>query len=317
MTVFDVFNGDADGICSLLQLRQVEPVAATKITSVKRDIALLSRVCAQPGDRITVLDIAMEKNIEPLRVCLEAGASVFYIDHHYPGDIPNHEGLTTLIDTAPEISTSALVNNHLQGARAGWAVVGCFGDNLDKTAEKIAATLGRPVDLSRWKELGVLINYNGYGASVADLHFPPEDLYQRLLPYADPESCLADDSDLIEVLRTAYNDDMRNAELAPRLLAEEKIVVVVLPNEPWARRVSGVYGNYLANGAPNCVHAVLTEIESGYLVSVRAPLNNRTGADKVCRQFATGGGRAAAAGINCLRAEELDNVIAALRRQYA
>ena len=25
MTIYDVFNGDADGICALLQLRQIEP----------------------------------------------------------------------------------------------------------------------------------------------------------------------------------------------------------------------------------------------------------------------------------------------------
>ena len=38
----------------------------------------------------------------------------------------------------------------------------------------------------------------------------------------------------------------------------------------------------------------------GYVVSVRAPLNNKTGADELCRQFETGGGRKAAAGINHL-----------------
>jgi hypothetical protein len=36
------------------------------------------------------------------------------------------------------------------------------------------------------------------------------------------------------------------------------------------------------------------------VVSVRAPLNNKTGADELCRQFETGGGRKAAAGINHL-----------------
>ena len=64
--------------------------------------------------------------------------------------------------------------------------------------------------------------------------------------------------------------------------------------------MSGVYGNDLANQSPDRAHAVLTDIDGGYLVSVRAPLNNRSGADEVCRQFDTGGGRAAAAGINKL-----------------
>jgi hypothetical protein len=36
----------------------------------------------------------------------------------------------------------------------------------------------------------------------------------------------------------------------------------------------------------------------------------------VCSQFATGGGREAAAGINCLPVEELDQLIGALAAEY-
>ena len=35
MADFDVFNGDADGICALVQLRQVEPRDSKLITGVK------------------------------------------------------------------------------------------------------------------------------------------------------------------------------------------------------------------------------------------------------------------------------------------
>ena len=45
---YDVFNGDADGICALLQLRLEEPLVSTRITGIKRDIALLERVHAVP-----------------------------------------------------------------------------------------------------------------------------------------------------------------------------------------------------------------------------------------------------------------------------
>jgi len=38
----------------------------------------------------------------------------------------------------------------------------------------------------------------------------------------------------------------------------------------------------------------------GYRVSVRAPYNRKQGADDLCRQFQSGGGRKAAAGINQL-----------------
>lgn len=317
MAAYDVFNGDADGICALLQLRQYQPLASTLITGVKRDIALLDRVEAGAGDSVTVLDVSLDKNREPLERMLAAGARVFYVDHHHPGEIPDSDLLTPIINIAPEVSTSALINGHLDGAGAPWAVVGCYGDNLDKTAERIAATLSGVGDLARWRALGVLINYNGYGAQVDDLHFRPEDLYQRLLPHASPDDCLQDDPDLINTLSAAYDDDMRLAETAPRLVEDDVIAVIELPDAPWARRVSGVYGNYLANYVPDRAHAVLTEIPAGFLVSVRAPLNNRTGADLVCRQFPTGGGRAAAAGINALPADQLDSLIDALRRQYS
>ena len=44
------------------------------------------------------------------------------------------------------------------------------------------------------------------------------------------------------------------------------------------------------------VIAVLTAKDNGnYLVSVREPLSNKTGADELCMRFPTGGGRKAAA----------------------
>ena len=105
MADFDVFNGDADGICALLQLRLDEPRDATLVTGVKRDIKLLARVPARRGDRVTALDISLDKNRDPLVGILEAGADVLYADHHYPGEIPRHENLNALIDTAAEVGT--------------------------------------------------------------------------------------------------------------------------------------------------------------------------------------------------------------------
>jgi len=55
---YDVFNGDADGIIALLQLRLAEPKSSTLITGVKRDIQLLDKVPAQAGDSVTALDIS-------------------------------------------------------------------------------------------------------------------------------------------------------------------------------------------------------------------------------------------------------------------
>ena len=57
MGYFDVFNGDADGICALHQLRLAEPRSSRLITGTKREIKLLDRVQAHPRDEVTVLDI--------------------------------------------------------------------------------------------------------------------------------------------------------------------------------------------------------------------------------------------------------------------
>jgi hypothetical protein len=61
---------------------------------------------------------------------------------------------------------------------------------------------------------------------------------------------------------------------------------------------------------------MLTRKNGGYLVSVRAPLNNKSGADVLCRQFETGGGREAAAGINHLPENDLDRFLSAFRDSF-
>ena len=46
MAFYDIFNGDADGICALHQLRLADPCDARLITGVKREIDLVSRCSA-------------------------------------------------------------------------------------------------------------------------------------------------------------------------------------------------------------------------------------------------------------------------------
>jgi hypothetical protein len=75
MAYFDVFNGDADGMCALLQLRLAEPRDAQRITGLKREIALLQRVRAQAGDTVTVLDISLDANRAALMSMLRRGAA--------------------------------------------------------------------------------------------------------------------------------------------------------------------------------------------------------------------------------------------------
>lgn len=312
MTHHDVFNGDADGICALQQLHLSEPREAVLVTGVKRDIALLQRVCAAAGDRVTALDISFDKNRDACLGLLEQGVSVRYFDHHYAGEIPAHPALEVHIETLPDKGTSLLVDDSLDGAQRGWAVVGTYGDNFDEAAARAAEPLGLAEgDLALLRELGILINYNGYGATVEDLHFHPAALFRSLAPYADPLDFAREDPAFAQ-LRDGYREDMACAEAAELVHPGPRHSYVILPPAPWARRVSGVYANALAQAEPERAHAMLTGLpDGGYLVSVRAPLSTRDGADALCRQFETGGGRKAAAGINRLPEAELDAFIAA------
>ena len=319
MTDFDAFNGDADGICALLQLRNSEPRDSVLVTGVKRDISLLKQVNASAGDRVTTLDISMDKNHADLARILAAEAEVFYVDHHFPGEIPQHPKLTAIINEAADTCTSILVNKHLRGEFCAWAVVGAFGDNLKKSAKALAGNLSVSAEeLTQLENLGIYINYNGYGSDLQDLHFEPVQLYKTLLPYANPLDFMRGGNADFERLETGYQADMSAAQQLQPEVVTDTSAVYMLPNESWARRVSGVFGNDLANQHPGRAHAVVTEKANGnFLVSVRAPLENKSGAVDLCRQFPTGGGRAAAAGINDLPAAHFSEFVGALQKQWS
>jgi hypothetical protein len=85
--------------------------------------------------------------------------------------------------------------------------------------------------------------------------------------------------------------------------------VHLLPDAAWARRVQGEFANELAARSPALAHAVLCEHGAGYSVSVRAPLGRPAGADRLCRRFPGGGGRAGAAGIDLLAVDRLAEFI--------
>lgn len=314
---YDVFNGDADGILSLLQLRLSEPRPnAVRVTGRKRDITLLDRVPAKQGDHVTVLDISMRSNQRDLLRILDAGADVFYVDHHNSGDIPAVNNLTALIDLSPEMCTAILVDDYLSGAHRTWAVTAAFGDNFPKLAREKAAGLDLP--LAALDQLGKLINYNGYGATLDDLFFHPDALYQSLLPYPTPMAFLADKTEVYATLENGYYSDLRQARDAQVMDQSDQGVVIGLADCAASRRISGVYGNQLAQDSPEKAHAILTQDvkDDSYLVSIRAPLARRSGADILAMQFETGGGRAAAAGINRLPRSELSQFIKAFRAAF-
>jgi len=319
---YDIFNGDADGIISLLQLRLANPIESELVTGVKRDIGLLEKLAEKVGlshtDKITVLDISMEKNRAGLVKALDGGTDVFYADHHRTGDIPVSKHLDAHIDLDANTCTALIVDGVLNGEFHYWAITAAYGDNLIAKGDQLSKAAGLSVEQSeQLKELGTLINYNGYGAATEDLHFHPATLYRALLEYPCPFDVFADNSSPFYLLQQAYQEDMDNALAIKSDHQSDKLSLFELPNEPWARRISGVYGNLLANQSPKSAHGVLTENSDGtFTVSLRAPLLNKQGAGDICSQFETGGGRAAAAGINALPKELINDFIQAVEAFY-
>lgn len=318
MSNIDVFNGDADGIVALLQLRWSDPKQSTLVTGVKRDIQLLKKVSVEAFDNVCVLDISAERNSDDLIRILDAGAQVFYVDHHRCGDLPRSPNLVTRIDPDPYQCTSTLVDQYLNGAYRSWAIAAAFGDNLTETAIKLADSLALSEKQTLFlKELGILLNYNGYGREVSDLHYHPAQLFEQLRAYPDPFELMALQDSVFTKLQSAYQQDMAQAKSSPVAYQSDSSVIISLADAPFSRRVSGVYGNELANQNPDRAHGVVTDNgDRTYTVSVRAPINRRGGADEICSQFPSGGGRAAAAGINQLPHDELEHFWQVLNSYY-
>jgi hypothetical protein len=190
-------------------------------------------------------------------------------------------------------------------------VTAAFGDNMAEAARQAAAPLGLPAgQMAQLQSLGECLNYNGYGESLDDLFFDPAELYRQLRPFADPFAFIAESS-AYPTLKNGYRGDMARATAVSATEVREAGRIFMLPAEKWARRISGVFGNQLAVESPAQAHAVLTaRTDGGYVVSVRAPLEARSGADELCSQFDTGGGRKGAAGINLLPESELGRFVA-------
>lgn len=321
---FDVFNGDADGICALIQLRLAQPQAAKLITGIKRDIQLLDKFTASSGDHVTVLDISLQKNSARVNEFLSRGAHIFYVDHHQSGDIPKHPHLKTLINTDSTLCTSLLINQYLKGKYPLWAITAAFGDNINHSAEQLAATLNlNQVQIETLKNLGIYVNYNGYGSCMADLHFAPDKLYLEMAGFQSPFDFISDNHHIFAQLQHGYHEDMANARSINPEYQSDAVAVFILPDTLWARRVNGAFGNDLANLNPSRAHAVITHNpDNSYQVGVRAPAcyknqPNKTGVDELCSAFPSGGGRKAAAGINHLPRDQLNIFIQKFEEFYS
>lgn len=319
MTYIDVFNGDADGICSLVQLRLATPRNAQLVTGIKRDINLLKQVQASVGDEVTVLDISMQKNHTDLERLLSNGAEIFYADHHNPGEQVAHPNLSAYIDVSPTVCTALIVDKYLNGQYHLWAITAAYGDNLTSVADGLSSKYGLSSKQSKvLQELGIYLNYNGYGANLDDLFYHPAALYQACVQFSSPLEIIEQDNKVFDTLQTGYRTDILAAQSEKMFHETTTLSVLILPDETWARRVSGVYSNQLSNENPDRAHLILTQKQDGnYLVSIRAPLNKLAGADEVAAQFKTGGGRKGAAGINVLSEKDIPVLIDLMETRYS
>lgn len=317
MTWHDVFNGDADGLCALHQLRLAEPRDGRLVTGPKRDVRLLARVDAQAGDSVTVLDISLDVNRAALGRLLDRGVDVTWFDHHYAGAIPDHARLSATIDTAPDVCTAMLVDRHLRGRFRAWAVVAAFGDNLRASATRLAATLSLgAAQTDALRDLGEALAYAGCGEIESDLLIAPADLYRTLHRYEEPLR-FATAEPVVAMLANGAHRDLAAARSVARMGSRGRADLYALPDAAWSRRVASHFANDLANRHPARAHVVLTpDARGAWWVSVRAPLEAPHGADRLCRRFPDGGGRAAAAGISGLPATRLDEFLDALEAAY-
>ena len=307
---FDVCNGDADGLCAVVQWRLHAPAQATLVTGLKRDIELLQRVDAGDGDEVLVCDISMQRNRAALQQLLDRGAKVRYFDHHAAGNPPVHPLLELHLNFDHRCCSSLLMDAHLKGEFRNWALVGAYGDNLSDVADALPARLDAH-DRTRLREFGEALNYNAYGEDEGDVRIHPGLLYETLIRYRDPLELLATEkisSDLIEARRA----DLHQAAGQAPFWQSEHASVTLLPDAPWSRRVIGCLANHLAGAQPAQAQVVLRQRSDGdYIVSVRAPLSKPSGAHNLCSRFG-GAGRAAAAGIDRLPASDLPRFIDSL-----
>ena len=316
---FDIFNGDADGIFALHQYRLHDPLPKPfLLTGVKRDICLLSQLedCHQCS--LAVFDISLDSNRASLLKILQQDNKVTYFDHHFAGTKIVNLGLQTHIDTNPTICTSLIVNRVLNNHYGLWAICGAFGDNLPGPAQELAKAFHlNAKKIDSLHQLGELFNYNGYGSTLEDLLFHPRELYEAIKPFTDPFEYL-ENSPQVKILHTTYQADITLAMQEKEIETPGKNRVYYLPDTPWAHRIVGVFSNIKARERTDAAHAIITDNPNGSLrISVRAPLEDRRNADTLCKLYPSGGGRAAAAGINSLPKDSLDLFLNAFHSFYS
>ena len=272
------YNGDADGICSMVQWGLVYGIEGQRVTGVKRDIELLERVNPNPNDEIIVMDISLARNHARAVELSTQGFDITWFDHHLAGD--PIDAIATHIDTSSDVCTARIVEKYL-GVESDWAQVALHGDGLSPHSSK-----------PEFKELGELLNYNGYGADLSDLHFHPDDLLLLCLQAKTPQNFM--DTQAFMTLKNGFESDLSHAQNVSITDG-----YYLLPNEAWARRVVGVMAHRI-NESGDGPHVIAIDKGETLQVSIRGS----EGIGELCKMFG-GGGRATAGGIDALPKSEI------------
>ena len=262
----------------MVQWGLVHGIDGNTVTGVKRDIELLKKISSEDGDEIIVMDISLARNHSKASELIQSDIKMTWFDHHLAGE--PIVGLEAHIDTSSDVCTARIVESYL-GVKSDWAQVALHGDGLSEHSSK-----------PEFKELGELLNYNGYGADLEDLHFHPDELMRICLESQTPASFLQ--TPTFEALRNGFNTDMENVDSVVEIDG-----VYMLPNEAWARRVVGVMAHRINSTGPG-PHVIA--IDKGDVLQIS--LRGRNGIGEICAMFG-GGGRETAGGIDALPKDEI------------
>jgi len=292
-----------------MELSGIKP--QLKVTGLKRDLALVEKLPELTEGEIFGFDLNLGANrAELVRRLAAPGLKVTWFDHHEPGEIPDSPRLTPHINTGFGTCTALIVHKYLEVQDPCWAAMACFGDNMPETAEALLKPMGLTETVFHaLREGGELINYNAYGENAEDVLFQPLAVAECMAPFPDHGDFLRD-SGLIAPLRAQFqNDQILAGDLQPQD-NRGKARIYHLPAQPWARRLGSTFANRTALQYPESALAILHPLQDGsFQVSIRSPREPRgagPAASKLAKEFATGGGRALAAGINSLPASEVD-----------
>lgn len=315
MKYYDLFNGDADGLISLHQYRMFFPKNSKPISGVKRDVKLLRHMLDVKNSNITVFDVSHRSNMDYVEPILAKGNKITWFDHHEADYYITTSNFRMNLDTDPSCCTSWLVDQYIDGAHRPWTIAGAYGDNLDQLVERINPAFSQQT-LDILKEVGQTLNYNGYGYEITDLTVDPVDVYNDMKQYESPFKYYMQ-SETFTTIREQMLQDQRDLNSSEIMYDDTHCQVVLLPETKAAIRYSGIYSNQLTTDNPDKAFAVLTRVEGGYRISIRAPKNAPTGASGIALQFPSGGGREKAAGINLLPLKDYDTFLSKFIQQYS